>query len=402
MLSACLLGYVARVAYLSIGAGLDAPLQYDEVSYQLLAESLLAGRGFGFDGVPTAFRPPGYPVFLAAIYGTTGSSPGLVRLLQAALGPVLIALTFLVSMRAFRSPRAAVLAALIVAVHPVLIYLSARLLSETLMLVLAMAAVSMMMQRPRGFRPWELGLFSLLLGALVLVRPALLLLALFACLWFVAALPDKRRGVQHAGIVLLVLFMFVGAWTVRNHLRFGEFIPLATEGGVTFWGGNHPMATGGVVEPSPETWQWPDPPVGLRGWPQLTERQSESRFYSAAFAWIREHPDDFMRLLPKKVARAWTLSFGNEAREASWPGWLASLYVLFPLLGLIGLVLSARAWRRLWPLYGLLIASTLITLLFYGSTRQTAVLIPTAAIFVAYALDRALDAMNDVARTYGG
>lgn len=392
---------MARLAYLNIGLGLGAPPQYDEVSYQLLAGSLLSGRGFAFEGVPTAFRPPGYPVFLAAIYGTIGFSPALVRLFQAALGPVLIALTFSVSMRAFRSPRAAVLAVLIVAVHPVLIYLSARILSETVMLVLTMAAVSMMMRRPRGFRPWELGLFSLLLGAVVLVRPALLLFALFASVLLVVALPDKRRGVQHAGIVLLVLFMLVGAWTARNYLRFGEFIPLATEGGVTFWGGNHPLATGGVVEPSPETWQGPDPPVGLRGWPQLTERQSESRFYSAAVAWIREHPDDFLRLLPKKVARAWTLSFGNEAREASWPAWLASLYVLFPLLGLVGLVLSALAWRRLWPLYGLLITSTVTTLLFYGSTRQTAVLIPTAAIFAAYALDRVLDAVNEVVRTYG-
>jgi uncharacterized SAM-binding protein YcdF (DUF218 family) len=63
-------------------------------------------------------------------------------------------------------------------------------------------------------------------------------------------------------------------------------------------------------------------------------------------------------------------------------------YLLFPLSVLAGLALSWRHWRALLPIYGLLLAQIAVSLVFYGSTRQSATAFPCALILPAYALDR--------------
>ncbi|MBM4432066.1 MAG: hypothetical protein FJ026_17215 [Chloroflexi bacterium] len=115
----------------------------------------------------------------------------------------------------------------------------------------------------------------------------------------------------------------------------------------------------------------------------------------AAFRWIRANPGSFVRLLPKKLLRNWTLSFGNEARDSGLPDWVSYLYLVFPSLGLVGLVLSLHHWKRLLPVYFLFLSSTLTTLVFYGSTRQSAILIPGVTILAAYALDRSSLLLRD-------
>src|SRR5882672_4721085 len=55
----------------------------DEYDYDSLATSLLAGDGFSLGGAPSAFRPPGQAVFLAAVYALAGHRPMVAELAQA-------------------------------------------------------------------------------------------------------------------------------------------------------------------------------------------------------------------------------------------------------------------------------------------------------------------------------
>ncbi|MBW2968374.1 hypothetical protein KY362_07885, partial [Candidatus Woesearchaeota archaeon] len=47
-------------------------LIYDEVEYYQIATNLAQGQGYSTAEGPTAFRPPAYPVFLAAIQSING------------------------------------------------------------------------------------------------------------------------------------------------------------------------------------------------------------------------------------------------------------------------------------------------------------------------------------------
>ena len=59
-----------------------------------------------------------------------------------------------------------------------------------------------------------------------------------AAIWLLA----RRRS---AGLSLLLSSRrssCVAPWTIRNHRVYGRFVLVASEGGVTFWTGNHPLA----------------------------------------------------------------------------------------------------------------------------------------------------------------
>ena len=46
----------------------------------------------------------------------------------------------------------------------------------------------------------------------------------------------------------LGMLIVVGPWTVRNYVHHGRLVFVASEGGVTFWTGNHPLAVGDEPE----------------------------------------------------------------------------------------------------------------------------------------------------------
>jgi len=94
-----------------------------------------AGSGAGGTRGPSAYFPPGYPYFLAAvdlIDGHTarrGAAIHSARLSQAVLGTVIVALVGLVALEAFGSATAALIALALAAVYPVLIELSGTLVA---------------------------------------------------------------------------------------------------------------------------------------------------------------------------------------------------------------------------------------------------------------------------------
>lgn len=380
-----LLAVAARLAYTGLFVGFDSPPEHDGISYHLLASNLVNGYGYVLPE-PTAFRPPGYPLLLAGLYALVGERLDLVRALQAGLGGILTLLTYATGVALFRSRSVGVLAGLGVALHPILVYLSGAILTESVFVTLVMAVIWLMVVSRAVLTPRSVLALALLLGLLVLIRPSALIFAGLVALWSVFTPQRRSRGFLYAIAVAAGVAVFILPWTIRNAIQFHEFIPSATEGGVTFWSGNNALAAGGVVEPSTATWPDSDPPAGLHGWPELSEKESDERFYASALAWIKSHPRDFIVLLPKKLARAWTLTYGNEARTDSLPDWIPTIYLLFPLAALAGLTLSLHAWRRLMPIYLLVAAFTMTTLAFYGSARQSAVLFPSAAILAAYAV----------------
>lgn len=383
-----LLALLSRVLYITMAVRWAAPPEYDGVGYDQIARNLLAGQGFALEQ-PTAFRPPGYPLFLAGVYALSGGSVVMLRVIQALLGAITVWVVYKVTLLAFSRSLPALLAALLAALHPASLYLAGIVYPEVLAVLLVTLSLWILtaIAVDRRASIGRLLALGLLLGLAILLRPALLAFAGLAALYVALAAVPEHRLARAALLPACILFC-LAPWTFRNAVRFHELIPLATEGGVTFWGGNNPLAHGGNVMPSEDTWLAEDPPESMYGWQGLSETQSEGRFFRAAVNWIAREPAAFLRLLPQKLARSWTLAFGNEARSEALPGWVQPLYLLFPLSVAAGLALSWRHRARLVPAYGLLLAGMAITLVFYGSTRQFALAIPATLVFAAYALER--------------
>jgi 4-amino-4-deoxy-L-arabinose transferase-like glycosyltransferase len=302
LLAVVALGVALRLAF-GFGYWIGQPLTRDESEYLSLARSLRSGAGFVYDAAHTdAFgRAPGYPAFLAVAgggHGTTSTIPALVTITQSLVGGLGIVLAAALAARV-AGPRAALAAAMLTAVYPPLVWIASRAFSEALFWPMGLG-VAWLFDRATtaagaSTRARLALLCGLLAGAGVLVRPALLFFLMLAALYWLWS----RRWVPLAALTVGALLV-VGPWTARNVMVHGRFVLVASEGGVTFWTGNHPLAVGdGDMAANPAIKR---DYLRLRAqFPQLSEEAMEPIFYREALAWIRANPLDWVALEARKV-----------------------------------------------------------------------------------------------------
>jgi len=400
LLAVSILALALRFLYVTYEESWTRPPEYDGIEYDMLANNLLSGSGYSLqEGHPYGFRPPGYPFFLALLYAVFGRSYVAVRVVNVLLG-TLTCLPIYRFVRHVWQWQTGLLASLGVAVHPLLIYFTSMIYPECLILCL-MAVVFLLVNEASGARHIRDVLpIGVVLGILVYLRPSILTFGLMLCAWIWLTYETVKKRLLTCICLMVVMALPIVPWSIRNYLVFDEFIWMATEGGVTFWASNNPLAQGGWIEPSPATWLGPNPPVNLRGWPELTEAESEARFLNAALEWIRDHLGEFLSLLPRKLARAWSLNFGNEARQANLPVIVPVAYAAFLSICLIGFVLSLQRWQDSLVLYLLIINSNLMALIFYGSTRQSSFLVLPLVVFAALVFNRIFRIMMSVLKVY--
>lgn len=335
-----LIGLAARLLFV---ASLENRLYWpiDERAYDQLAVSLVEGRGYVDEsGRPTAYRPVGYPVFLALLYAVFGRSLIMVRIVQSLLTAALIYVIYLLTLRLFDRPSARIAAA-ICALYPYYIYVSGVLYSEALCVPLFACAVYLFMaacDRPTMARFAMLGG---ILGALVLIRPNLLAAFPFFVAWYVAV-PGVRQRVPLWMVTILVVAAActVTPWAARNYTRLGA-ITLTTNGGRNFWLGNNPSATahtGNEVAIPAE--------LATKLAKVTSEVERDRIYYASALVFIRQHPERFLRLTVSKALAFWRLypmpSSGFKQNETLSK--VASIVTFGPVLALaiFGLWLS-------WP-----------------------------------------------------
>jgi hypothetical protein len=99
---------------------------------------------------------------------------------------------------------------------------------------------------------------------------------------------------------VLVALLCVAPWTIRNHRVYGRWIAVASEGGVTFWTGNHPLARGDGDLAANEDIKRAE--LAFRGaHADLTPEQLEPLYYQDALAWIRGNPAGWLALVARKA-----------------------------------------------------------------------------------------------------
>lgn len=219
------------------------PATLDPYDFSRTAASIARGHGYPSTdrapgGGPSAFRPPGYPVFLAAVYSIAGHpAPSIGRLVGAFLGTLSVGLIGLIALRLW-GKHVGSLALAIAAIAPPLVILSTALISEALFVPVVLAAVVTALEARRSKRRYRWAIVTgVLVGIASLTRTnGLLLLLPFAVAF--APTRSRRRLRAWAPAVALVLaaFLTIAPWTVRNWIVFHAFIPISDEIGYTLAG----------------------------------------------------------------------------------------------------------------------------------------------------------------------
>jgi len=329
-LVALVLRLIPIIAARGLGIGLDDMFQYD-----MLARSLAQGHGFrwyaeldllqlasyvDFDlstareydpllGIPTSFRAPLYPAFLAIVYFINGidfSRFFAARLAQAIfLGAPLAPLTYFVAHRIFplssfdneerrkKKENTSRIAAWLVAAYPLLLVYPLGLGTENPFFVLLLASFLFLLSsidKPSTFNFLLSGIF---LALTALTRSVILAFVLAAfCLLFY--LHGKRAVLSIPAFVLVI-----APWIIRNSLLHGKLTGIETSMGYNLYLGYHPQGNGSFVF---------GPSLDLL--PILDDAERDKTGTEKAIEFIKKQPERFVPLAVNRLG----FFFGLEKR----------------------------------------------------------------------------------------
>ena len=376
-------------------------LTVDVDRYLDIGRHLAAGDGFaaGNPSYPTAFRPPLYP-FLVAI---TLSLPGgiwTLALMQVLMGCATVFLIGLAALRFGLSPLGSLVVAAVVALDPILVYVSVIPMTETTCTLLVAAwCYSLTSRAPSS--AWALGL---LLALMALCRPTFLpFILLQVSLLGLHSYRARRRGSpltelrlrwHSTGIQVLCISLCLLPWCIRNGLVVDKWTPATTHGGYTLLLGNNKTFYKEVLH-APWGTSWKG--ESLLAWQREIEDQMHSEdpnlstepkrdrwFYKLAFQTIRNQPGDFVYSCLWRFLRLWDILPQSPLKD-SLPlplQWGIALWYLSLWSGsLAGIFVALRRYRWEELLLLLMILNVSLVHLFYWTDlRMRAPLIPIMAI----------------------
>jgi hypothetical protein len=194
-------------------------------------------------------------------------------------------------------------------------------------------------------------------------------------------LGGRRVGLALAFVAGVALV--VAPWALRNSITHGRVVVVSAQGGVNFWIGNHPQATGdGDLAANP---QLKAANLELRRQhPDLTPVQLEPVYYGEAFDWIRSEPVAWAGLLARKAYYT-VVPTGPSYRLHSPLYFWASVVPYLALLPLAVAGARAAAASPAPPVaLGLFVLSSLVSsVLFFPHERFRIAIVDPALVVMA-------------------
>jgi 4-amino-4-deoxy-L-arabinose transferase-like glycosyltransferase len=257
----------------------------DDTGFRDTAWAIAIGEGHILGGRVT-FKAPLYPAAMAAVYGIWGRSDRAVRIAQAILGASVCLIVFWLATLMF-DRRAALIASLVLAVHPIFLALTDRLLAENLfiwLVALAIWAAASMCTAPSSRKAVLLGA---LCGLVALTRSIGVGLAvvLAVCFTFYRWRQDSvRLELGRAALILATCAVVVAPWAVRNFVKLDAFVPISTELGRNLY-------SGWVSVPEDKRFGFTAVDATTRVADTLPEVESDQYLLSKAVEHISAHPE---------------------------------------------------------------------------------------------------------------
>jgi tetratricopeptide (TPR) repeat protein/4-amino-4-deoxy-L-arabinose transferase-like glycosyltransferase len=402
----------------------------DTTAYVQLANKVLDGN-WGL-GPGVYYVSPLYIYFLAAGLALFKSFTA-VRVLQVALGTASVGLIFLTA-RLWFGARAAWIAASLAALTGLFTFYEVLILQASIDAFLTSAALfaltrALVPDRPpnrlrqgdggqeggsgrakgarvaSAFRRTDLFIAGLIFGIQTLNRPNVLIAAMGVALVMLIV----TRRVRPAALLVAGLIAGMAPAAIRNAVVAHQWSFVSSHGGLNFYIGNSPTATGFYqpvpgITPTIVGQEKDTRRVAARalGGP-VSDAEASDYFFHLGRAWIAEHPGAALALLARKIG--YVFHAQHIALPHSYPFYAydagtalrfypVGAWLLTPL-GLVGLMLAAPADRRreflVWasfvPAYAVAVAA-----FFVAERYRLPLLVPLCAGAGA-AIDRAMRAI---------
>jgi len=352
------------------------------------ARTFLASGTYGFiPGHPSAYTQPLYGWFLIPLYWIFGRHWALVGLAHIAVACGTTLVVWQIGRR-WIAPTVGIVAGLLVALHPYLIWHDVHMNREILDHFLAASTIYLTLHAAERFGAGRAMALGAVLGLAVLgnVRLEFLPFVLVAYLLFRTG--ATRRTLVASGVLVASTVVVLAPWVVRNKVDVGCWA--VTTDARALWKANNvntyaTLKHGGWIDHVPQPASFPPTPQDVFDhWkasgvvlPYDECAQMTSFEHKVVSFWIH-HPGDKARLVPLDAQWLWQPSvvetrgrpgagsWLDTARTWGEPVYMIPLYVL----GVIGLFLVPRYLASLAVI--VLAYQTLFAVLFVGETRYRA------------------------------
>ena len=399
LVAAIVLGLVVRVVYVLVTW--DHTLAGDEPQYHQQGVFIADGKWFWSSspyGIPhpSAWKTPGYPLFVGLLYAVGGKNPDAVMLLQVlVLGPLTITLTWLLGRRLFGA-WVGTAAGFVAALHPFVWQFEARLFAEALATPLTLAILLLVLDRRPSLR--LIGVAGALSGVLILVKPSALHI-LAAVMVAILVGWGLRGGLPRAALALAACVLVIAPWTIRNSVEFDALIPLSVQDAGIYGVFNdeaanddeHPWAWRARTTRDLDLFDAENP---------LPDDELRERLRERAFDYIEDNPDSLLHAFYwNGLKRFWDVRdpdgalnevrFQGRSRTLTWIG-LVIWWVMLPL-AIAGLVLARRRRAVVLPLVAMFVLASFVYIGNTG-TRYRAPFEPVIAVLACSAVGAAVTA----------
>lgn len=367
----------------------------DAAQYHQYAQDVLNN---GLWGTAAFYHPPLYQYFLALQYRLFGVSLLAPRIIQLLLGVASVLFVYVLAQRLYHRT-VAIIAAAVAACYPLLIYYETELLTPTLLIFLVLAGFVVLDRKRPGRLCWSGVLFGL---AAITTQNILLFIVAFP----VYLVITDRRAYKSALLFLAGAVIVIAPVTIRNIAVVHEPILISWQGGVNFYIGNNPEATGITgIPPGSNKDDWRSAYLDLkeRIETEVAHPVSFSEFdricVKKGLQFMAGQPAKAAGLLIKKTYLffgGFEISSERDLYQVVQPTFLKYLlfktgFLQFPYgilvpLTLAGIILGAASGSERFPLalFSALYAGSFI--LFFVTSRYRMGVIPFFIIFAAHGI----------------
>jgi 4-amino-4-deoxy-L-arabinose transferase-like glycosyltransferase len=377
---------------------------YEGRQYRNIAESLVEGRGYA---EPITSMPL-YNLVLAGLLWFFGYASLPLLLLHVGFGVTTTFFTYKIA-RDFFSSTVALLAGLLISIHPYLVKLTMQIIDTGPSVALTTFGMWLLIKAWMipSFSAKYYGLTGVVLALATLARPSAgiytIIFGLGLLLWFVVQ-RNIRLAIQVVGVLWLAWAAIMSPWWLRNYLSYHQFIPLTALGAHGMLKGHTAYYT--RVHPIYDTDHYP-----YYDYPQVADDPSgnSSNKLCAQYVlnYIREHPVEAITTDLRKVVWLYTWHKVPRSLVDSKPRWdpvlntvvddgnprpapqdiIYSIYwVPTLILFLWGVFISRHRWRELVPIYLIVFANALLVSMVFADTRYRLEVDPYIAMWAAYGL----------------
>ena len=393
-----LLALLVRFLYLSqLGESpfFIPPPGLDPSLYHQWAESIARGEGMGQDVFHTM---PFYPYFLGFIYRM---EPGLLwsTLIQFLLGAVSVVLIYHIGTSLFH-PTVGWMAALGQTFSGITLFYEGLLVPATCINFLFIVTFLLLLRAAERQTLWGWFGAAFCLGLTTFAHAGTLLLLPFLLVWIFLSVPGTflRKWVMF-GLLLGCVLLAVFAIFMRNLTVAKDPVFFTAHSGLNFYIGNHSGASGRFQSPfsthtSSEELLRDSQVTAERILGRPLKASDASQFwFRKGLRFIRQRPGAYLTLLSKKLLLFWNAYEIPDVEDYhffrsrfSVLRFLGIPFAWIAPLGLLGVCVGLRQFRKLFLLYGFLFSQMIGLLLIFVNSRYRAPLVCLIILFASYAL----------------